>query len=86
MIANWSKLKKKTLAAVQQVQRETLRPLMADATAIYQECREEAAPLLKEIGGYLQEVRQETIQPMMAEAAALYREGREEAAPIERPL
>ena len=82
MIASFSSLKKKSLAAWQQVQQETLQPLMAEAGLLYQECREEAVPLLNDIGDYLQEVKEETIQPLMAEVSALYQAGKAEAAPL----
>jgi len=82
MFASWSNLKKKSLAAWRQAQRETIRPLMAEATLLYQAGKEEAAPLLDDIRSYLQKVRQETIQPLLEEINPLYQAGKEQAAPL----
>jgi Cu2+-exporting ATPase len=82
MIASLSSLKKKSLAALQEVQQETIQPLLAEVTTLYQEGREETAHLFDYIGGYVQEMQQEMIQPLMTELTPLYQEVREEAAPF----
>jgi Cu2+-exporting ATPase len=82
MIASWLNLKKKSLAAFEQVQQETIQPLLAEASLLYQAGKEEAAPLLDDLGSYLQEVKQETIQPLLEEIIPLYQAGKEQAAPL----